>query len=351
MDSIPAALRLPRRSARSFEKRREIKMRKGLAILLVATVGTLSLAVGAAWLYAGRPHSLALGCSGCILEWRSMAITPSSLRLAGLRFFLGRREATAIEGSSPLVTIRFRPISLWSRKLEIVALEIASPSVHVIEGDERSSRSRERPLEGSAWRILAERTHAENGSFLYTRVYRGRTAAIRVSGIQASAGLWDSAREELWTEGAATGLLEGTGAFTLTVKHPIFATETRATVDLKIAGLALGGLNEYFRPSEGIELYGALIRGHGFASVEGNKQKARVSAQYQGLKIQFFKTKERSGLAAFFSNLIGSQKLAKSSPAGKSRAREVAIRRGDESMVSFLIRGARDSALRVATED
>jgi hypothetical protein len=123
-------------------------------------------------------------------------------------------------------------------------------------------------------------------------------------------------------------------------------------VVLKIEDQNLKDLNSYFFPSDGIELLGRLHFGLGVVSLDGSVLRSTVTARYSDFNLTLNANKERSGLEAFFGNLLSGLKIDDGDldEGRKGQAASVELRRKkEESVVSALLRGLREAVLKVAT--
>jgi hypothetical protein len=98
-----------------------------------------------------------------------------------------------------------------------------------------------------------------------------------------------------------------------------------------------------------VELRGEIRRGNASAEVRGRSLSAWADIRYRDFDIHFGRTRGRGGLKALLSNLIADIELGENKlrPGGKS----VGVRRlPRESLVSFILRGLKLAAVRVAAE-
>jgi hypothetical protein len=113
-------------------------------------------------------------------------------------------------------------------------------------------------------------------------------------------------------------------------------------------GLDLSDLNPFFDTDEGISLSGHLEHGIAEFSYRGRVGSSHVKAAYKDLKVKFHSRKEERGpITAFFSNLLSSLSL-KSTKTSAGNGEAPQVLRGNGSVVSFVLRGYRDAALKAA---
>ncbi len=296
---------------------------------------------------------LAEACASCRLEISSLNLSLWHQEISAVKiwFYSGDPEITAGEAKVERIDLFFSLPALLHKKILLTKIILNSPDVLITEGDGKS-QMHEHKHGSTAWGLSGLTTEIFRGKFTYNRTYPPRMASIHVKDIEGTVEAWDSRDPAKNTEAAVTGILEHTGRFELTIKAPIFNETTQAEVDLKFKELNLVDINPFFEASEGILLAGSLYEGHANVKVMDRRLDAWVSARYLGLDIHFQKTAQRGILTAFFSNLIESLKVntANIKQDAANQVRGVSLQRNSrESLVSFILRGMKDAALRVAT--
>ncbi len=317
----------------------------------------------AAWLtltqwYAPKRIRQELGAvmEKCECQWEVGTISVSPFRplvtLDLVTFSQGDPAITGVRAKVKQIAIYFSPRKLLSRLVHVTHIEIRAPDVVVEEGDKPSVETEEKQEPESAKYEVAKTT-IHDGKFQYLSVHHGRRAPIHVQDIQAEIGAFGSTIPEQETKAEATGQLEKSGKFRLTITTPLYVEEKKVDVELRIKNQDLADLNPFFQNSEGVLLKGLLYDGHSSVSIRGRKLDAWTKSIYRGLDIRFRSNSERSGLTAFLSNLVKSVQLETTNVENElpEQVRGVSlVRKARESMVSFVIRGMKEAALRVATE-
>lgn len=328
-----------------------------IASVLLLTLAFLSQVVAPRKIKAEAKKRIEAACPSCEVEIGSVGVSLffERIYLYDVTFNQGDAFYSRVEAKVKEVRANLAIRQLFSRRIRFDHVTILEPTVEVIEGDGISPLSPDTPTHiPEHWTYEVAHTELEGGTFAYRRIYGKREAVIRVSEIDATITPWGNAITREATRAEASGRLEQTGKFRLTITAPLYAGVTEVDVTLKIDRQNLADLNPFFRPSEGIELSGALYAARTEVSIRDQKLDAWVQAKYAGLDIDFEKNRDRSGLTAFFSNLVESVKVRGSvlRRGAPEQTRGVSLeRRQRESLVSFVFRGMKEAALRVATDD
>ncbi len=297
-------------------------------------------------------------CASCSLEIEKIRVGlfPLKASLSGIRFSAGDPRATVVGATAGEIRAQ---VNLPLRGVENLVISHASVedcSVTVTEGELSgdSSKKKREPKGGGHGFILRELA-LSRCEFTYVRVRHGKEAKLRVREIAATIGelgLHPSVRDQM-AEAKVKAKLEDSGDVDLKIKALLFSEQPTVDVELAISQMKLAELNPYFQTDDGIRLGGELIRSQGIVSVRGQAATGRVSALYRDLSLQFVSNPDRSGLDAFFSNLVKTLKLDSSSVDDdqKDRVRVAKLEREkNESLVSFILRGLKEAALSVATD-
>lgn len=223
---------------------------------------------------------------------------------------------------------------------------LQAPEVRVSErdGPPGSRPSEDRPPEF----YLGEIAIGE-GRFIYEKLERGKRGRIQVTDIEGEitdvAGGPGSA--SAWTKGKATGSLEGSGDFTLEIEARPWRVSADPRVRLEIRKFDLSQVNPYFLPIDGVRLSGSVDRGRAEVTVEESRLESSARLQYRGLDLDFRPGSEHGILDALVQDIGADLALAdeRSSPSPVVKLR----RKGRESLISFILRGMKEAALRVAT--
>lgn len=301
------------------------------------------------------------GCASCKITIRESRInySPMGLTFAGIHFESGDPTTTAINFDIDRVTAQISVQKLFKKELKINQIDVFSPHVLVTEGDLKteSEPESEKPpdqLSDQQWTFSVDSAAVSEGFFAYKRVFKKNEAILNVKNIKASTEPFGNTPSLAGKPLKATahGRLEESGQFVLTVEALPQSPKMQIDVDLQIENQNLADLSPFFHNMGNIRIDGNLVSGIGSVHVRGTALKGWVDAKYHGLKIHLEKTKDRGAIATFFSNLISSFAI-RSSDLGKKHSEQkktVEIKRGkDETVVSFILHGLKDAALKVAS--
>ncbi len=339
-------------------------MRRSWIVLLLSLAMISLLLTLAGRLFAPKlirnqlTHLLSTRCKSC--SWDAERIDPSffppRLSLHRVRLQGGDPKTTAVIFEIKEISTKISVRRLFSGEISLSETQIRSPQVEVIEGDLPVSWSSESTSENAGKGFSISIIQIHDGSFTYTREYGDqRKAQIRTKDLQGSVDSFSNAEEfrERPVKAVIRGQLEHSGSFELEVITPPLSKPLSADVTLKIADQNLADLSLFFQTSEGVLLQGSLYEGKGVSKVRGTRLQSRVFAQYRNLDVKLQKTKERSAIAAFFSNLAASLKTVPTD-IGKKRedqARVVELQRNSkETLLQWILRGMRDAALQIMTQ-
>lgn len=339
------------------------KRRKALLIAAVAVFLPVALfpRVIGPWMVRHALKALILDrCATCKLDLAQVGVRlfGGGLSLKGVNFSVGDPKDVFITASIASLTADMYPLALYRRVLHLGPIVIEKPEVTVVETAEPPPDAKKDGAsaegESSEDSIDVESIRVKNGSFTYVHERKERQAGLHLKMIDADVLSFGSSPD--WREhqarGHATGTLEESGRFELAVGAYLFEPAPHLDLGLVVFEQNLSDLNKFFLTDEGISLEGRLIEGWGTVAVRGKEADARVQARFQDLDISVGSTPERSGLSAFFSNLVASLRLRSKNLAAdpEEQSRKVHIEReSDESLVSFILRALKDAALKVAS--
>lgn len=310
-------------------------------------------------------------CASCKLKVKSLDIDLLFLRvsLGRVEFSGGRRVATLLESRAEKIDLDFRFPFSGLKNLSIKKIDIETPEFVVTEGDETLGPAKSTPTE---MELIIENIFISDASFTYVRERNGYQAPVHIKEIEGairdihfgkkispeSAEKSDAAKkikgEENWASARFAAKLEDSGDVQLKIKTLSLSEPLDIQIELKVENQSLAQLNPYFVTHEGVVLKGILLNGFGTTLVKGRQASSTVEAKYKNLDFQFNKNDKRSAATAFFSNLIKTLKLdeASTDENRKDRTKTVSIQREEqETLVSFILRSLKESALKVATTD
>jgi len=331
---------------------------------ITGLVGLLVIFLSLGW-FASRivtwqiASGISKHCESCILKAESthFSLRPTSLVLSSVTFHSGNAAWTAFDAQAQQLVIPFSFLSFFKKEAKLGLIHFQGLYVTITEGGVKTPPS---PVndeeEESAWRYAIQGVSIAQGKFEYARTYGATTARLHVANITGSMGPVGTTPElkDQIAHAEATGSLEESGSFLLTIDSAIFSKILNAKIGLQLNNQNLGDISPFFETSGQIKINGDLIDGKSDVEIQDKKLVAWVRARYKNLAIKFSKGKDRSAMVAFFSNLIQAFKLRssdlKSRPDNQIRTVKLE-RKKDETIVLFVLHGMKDAALGVATDN
>jgi hypothetical protein len=293
-------------------------------------------------------------CAGCAIELDHARFTvfPLGLVLREVRLRAGDPKRTQVSVGIDEAEAALAPSWLLWRHLHFKSLKIRGVKVDILEGDLIDEPSAQ--ASPSTWDFSIAETELSDGRLTYVREHAGRKAPIRVTAIHASLDEIGTSSElkARVSSARAQAILEATGKVSLEVASPFLSKPLHADIVLEVVEQDLAGLNPYFKTNDGVTLSGKVAKLRSEAAIDGNKLRTTVRASFDGLDIDFEKTRERAPVVAFFLNLAESVKV-RSQNTQAPRAEQVktaeCVRKERESLPSFIIRGIKEAAMAIAT--
>jgi hypothetical protein len=324
-----------------------MSLAKRLLLLVFVAVALFTVAGGFYLRQKAEPllrQKLAAACPDCRIDWKGFSLGISGLGFSDLDFESPKGISVyAVKARSLDIKLSWR--QAYRGIVDIQAIDLDGADVKIME------IAGHNPLGTGDKPIFAVRgINITDSTFTYEIREKGKFGRIRLDAIEASISPFGTVPElrDAQVVGKAKARLEQSGEVTLEVETPYFSPGTTALIKLSLNGQTLGELNEYFTPIDGVELTGKVINGNTSAEIKENFLSAWADIRYEKFDVHFLHTKQRGGLKAFLSNIVADLKLdpKQTQPNGKS----VGIKRHPlESIVSFVLRGLKEAALRVAT--
>lgn len=296
-------------------------------------------------------------CGSCTLNLDRVrfSILPFSVILEGVHLSGGDPKTTKVDAEIERIVARSSFRSLISRKLYFKGIQIYAPHVVVTEGDLPLPPSGSE--EGTFRSCVIEGIDVIAGRFTYIRVFGvgkgARKAILHVKDIQGNVGELGTLPQlrDRMARGQAKGRLESSGGFVLTVEAAPFSKVLKVDIDLQMTEQNLADVSPFFQTTDGIRLAGKLHKGQSLIKVREKRLTGWVQVEYEGLDLKIEETKSGGKISAFFSNLVNSIKLHRSTtgkkPTDQTRDAEL-IREPRETLIHFILRGMEEGALKVA---
>lgn len=320
---------------------------KQAILLLVAPILLLLLWLGAEWA-AARWLSGSCG-RACSLKVSSVSVRPGHVVVRGFALRAGREEEERWEISARVLTLRPHWAALARGKWAFEELSAGGLKVELHEGEAKKPRAERKELPA----FSVGRVRVSDGAFRYLRHKAGQRGTIELTEIVLNGGPIGTADglDENLSRFDAEARLEGSGRVRLTVNARFFQADPALRLRLELSGQDLAGVNRYFEPMDQLKLKGRLVRSEAVLSSDGASLRATVDVRYRGLDVQFLGGRERSKFSAFLGNLLKGLGIDEENlDEERSLTRgQVSLRREPgESIVSFVLRGLKEAAMKVA---
>ena len=283
-------------------------------------------------------------CQNCELRWESLRVRPTGVQLRGLHFRSNSTRDTVITADVDVLHLVPTWAALRRGEVDLRSVTAWGAKVEVAEGVRVDP-----PSPGGEARFAVRATELHNAHFRYQMRKANKVGAIEIDGIEAKIGAWGTLPDlrDRETSAEVKARLEESGKIDLAIQAFVNAPDPQVKVQLALSGFPLARVNGFFDPIEGVRLSGKLARAESQVVVEGKRLRASADLTYEGFDLKFLNNEKRSGLTAFFSNILADIKLAETQKTRKRRA-IVAERQARESLVSFILRGMKEASLAVA---
>lgn len=298
-------------------------------------------------------------CRTCQLEIGRTTFSvffPTKLSLHRVHLTGGEKGATEVDAVAERIEAEVSVIPLILGRIHFDAIRVVRPNVIVTDGDGHSPPSPPKAIddEKPLFDFLIQETLIDEGNFAYVRNYRGTHAVLRIGRINGGIGALGTVRElrEASAKAQVFARVENSGEVEVLISTFLFSAPLRVAVEVRVKDQNLGDLSNFFGENDGVFLKGRLIKGRAQVAVRERRLTSEVWAKYEDLDVKLRKTQDRSAFAAFIANL-GEALTVNSRNVGKreeDQIREVTLDREEkESLVSFILRGMKEAALKVAS--
>ena len=286
---------------------------------------------------------------GCKLRIDAIKVRPSLVRLEGLALSAGSEEEERWDLSARTLELEPRWGAVLKGSWEFEALRARGLKVELHEGEKEKAPREKHPLPSFAVGKIA----AEGASFRYHRRKAGAHGSIELDQIELEGGPIGTAPayQDRPSSFRTKARLEGSGRVELDVNARFFQKDPGLKLRLELVGQDLGGMNRYFEPMDQIKLKGNLVRSEARLTSHGQGLEATVDVRYRGLDVEFLSGRERSGFSAFLGNLLKGLGLDDENideERSLARGQVSLARKAGESIVSFVLRGLKEAAMKVA---
>lgn len=278
---------------------------------------------------------------------KKVEISPRGVFVHELQILAGQEGEQRLRAQIPRVVLWPRWSKLVIGTISLNRALIERPEIQFFDGPNKSAKKSETRTESTqadpSERL--SRIQIVGGSFKYIRDVKGTHAELYVHKINARLEI-----ESAVVHGFASAQFGKSGSFDLWVTTS-YSKPLEIDVELKARDQNLEDLSRFFEPNAGVKLEGLLLSGHATAKLRDRHVSATLQADYKDFKLRVNPMYDRNEIQAFFTNLgvaiAVRKKNVDKSKSEKTEAVEI-DREKDESIVSFILRGWRDAALKLA---
>ena len=294
-------------------------------------------------------------CSKCQLKIGDLDVPlfqPGDITFHNIDFSYGEEGATQVFAKAALLDFHVSLRPLLEHHVRIQNLVVTHFDVTVVDGDKHSppTPKKEDPA-ASEYDITVGPLRYLNGSFQYIRNHEGTTATLHVQDINGSLTSVDPNANRI-IKGLLSARYERSGNAELEVLTNPFLKPLQVDVKLTVHDQDLSDLSLFFEPNAGVRLSGKIDEGEGVVSTVGDSLKATDWIIYEDLDAKLLRGKEHSGFVAFFENLgLGLAMQETNTELEKPlQTKSVELKQeANESLISFILRGLKEAAMKVAT--
>lgn len=297
-------------------------------------------------------------CSKCRLKIGDLdlpLLQPGDVTFHNLDFSYGDEGTTQVFAKAALLDFHVSLRSLLKHHVHIHRLMVSHFDVTVIDGDKHSppepKKEDSSPNADADYDLVIGPLRYLNGSFQYVRNHEGTTATLHVQDINGTLTSIDPRADRI-IKGQLTARYERSGHSELEILTNPFLKPLQVDVKLAVKDQDLNDLSLFFEPNAGVRLKGKIDEGLGMVSVKGDALKATDWIVYEDLDAKVLRGKEYSGFVAFFENLgLGLAMQQKNTELEKAeQTKSVELKQeANESLISFVLRGLKEAAMKVAT--
>lgn len=279
-------------------------------------------------------------------------LVPGRIVFYDIDFSYGDPAATQTTAKIGETRFQLSLPELLQHRLHFENVMLENFSVTVTDGDQKSPTVSVTAAEPKPdYEIYVDPVQFSNGTFQYIRNHDGTTAVVHVNEIDAQLSTLSPGANE-FLRAVATARYENSGHCELQISTNPFKKPLDVHIKLAVKDQDLSDLSLFFDPNAGVEMKGKIIDGVGEVFLSGDRLKATDWIVYEGLEAKVKKRSDRSGFSAFFQNLGMdlSMQLKNTELERSAQTKSVELsQENDESIVSFVLRGLKEAAMKVAT--
>lgn len=337
----------------------------GLCIMALVVFSLAEPSPGNAWLKRVITTKINSNCQQCQFQIEKLHVSPLSFSVSAEGVLLSVQGSTSIDAQVDTLQIHFDWRRLMYGQLVVSEVRVARPRVKIVERDEEAHKKDdiaspiaepiERPFSLSLPALLVRELRVEFGQFTYVHEGNGKQAVLEVNQINGRIldfpthpGLTPSL-----TELDAVCVLERSGVGHLHAKFDLLNYQNDDHIEIDLKEMKLQQMDPFFGKEDGIKIEGTLHHAYAALEIRRGLLTGALTANYDGMKLTFHKTRERGVVSSFLSSLVGSLEIAEKRPRGPHDQPEALVhevRKSDErSVIKFLLAGLKPAAQQILT--
>ena len=299
----------------------------------------------ATWVEHKIQEQLAEHCPKCEFSMEGLELEWFGLGLQKVKFKSSKHRGQWLETENEAVVIYPSARLLLKGRLKIDSIYLNKPKITFNDQFTGGKSNSKNTLSASIMDQLPL-VDINDGALTYIRDLNGTHAVLTVQKIQAQVTpLLDH------LDAHFAGQVGHSGQFDLSIKAFVLNEPIRITSDMRAEGQNLADLNVFFEPNAGVIMKGQLLKGHALTKMRGDELETNLGIEFKDFKLEVKQMYDRDEVQTFLTNLAANialrQKNHDDPEADKTST--VHLKREDgESLVSFILRSWKESALQVA---
>jgi hypothetical protein len=354
----------PKTRTKKRPKHRALLIFSGTIALISIGLLWLDSQAVSAWIRDGITSKIHERCPGCRLSIGELSFELRGPSVTARRLRFQAQGSTEVEAEIDEMRADLDLKKLFDRALAFKKIRLSAPEVRVTER-ERAKAPEEAPgLDATPPfplglpPFLIENLRVEGGVLTYVHEQPGKqgaSAALHLRGVNGSIANF-ATRPQLSrgpTEMEAACMLERSGSGHIHADFDLLAKKNDDKIEIDLKELKLAEMDPYFSNEDGVLLDGVLHHAYAALEVREGVLSGSLIGNYEGLKIHYRSTADRSAIKAFFSSLIGSIRVPENrtnDPVKNPPELVHEIRNQAEgSIIKFLLGGLKPAAYKILT--
>jgi hypothetical protein len=286
-------------------------------------------------------------CKSCEIRLGRIGLSWRGITLDNVQFSGGPSGGQRVEVHAPRIVLRPRLSTIFNGHPALRSVSLFGPTVTFWDGDKvKRSALKTSQVEPLVWpEDLQFSTIISDGVFNYVRDVKNTHAELVIH--QITAELIPS-REHLMAR--ATAQFGKSGHVELITSIPLLHQTLVVETEMKVKDQNLQDLSAFFQPNAGVKLDGVLTSGHAITKLKGSHLSASLWAEYKAFNLSVNKMYDRNDVQTFFTNLGAAIAMREKNINASNETKASAVeleRESNESIVSFILRGLKEAALKV----